>query len=226
MSKQELQMALERRMSEVSLFEVSKEMDEFLKSKRIPVGTAYEEWFLSRSAEEIELHNKICIYQDRYFADMTLKKYAKELMKTNLMTGRSYVRTDILDCLSDTLPGQWRFMIVPDRSEWDGMCYPADCHIEITRSHRNDRITILHEMIHAYEAILTPYAMYKEWLMLRLYRDLSKKIRELDSYLSRNLHPDLYVHGTLFALKSFDLDLRLKKPLGTVYAYGRDDLFK
>lgn len=34
------------------------------------------------------------------------------------------------------------------------------------------------------------------------------------------------VHNPLFMLKSLDLDLRLGKPLGAVYSYGRNDLFK
>lgn len=229
MSKQKLQSELERRLGEVSLSEVSKEVSEFLRGKRELVAASYQEWFFNSSQEEKALRNKVCLYQDRYFADMTLKKYARELMKINLEKGQSYIRTDIINDLYNALPGEWRFAVVPDTPEWCGVCYPDDRCIEITKSHRNNKSTILHEMIHAYDALLSPYPWYKEWLMLRLYRDLSRKIPEIDTYLSRDAHPDIVIdvlHGTLFALKSLDLDLRLKKPLGTIYDYGRDDLFK
>ena len=33
-------------------------------------------------------------------------------------------------------------------------------------------------------------------------------------------------HSILFALKSFDLDFRLNKPLGTIFSYGRRDWLK
>ncbi len=227
-AKTKLQAELERRLREASLSEVSKEVSEFLRSKIKNQVVAYEQWFCNRSPEEYELHEKICLYEDQYFADMTLRKYARELMKVNLATGQSYIPTDILDDLRYALSGTWRVTVVEDNPEWVGRC-SSDCLIEITKNHRNDKITILHEMIHAYETILDSYPMFKDWLMLRLHRELSGKIPNLHRYLSVNVHPYLFIdvfHGTLFALKSLDLDLRLKKPLGTVFAYGRDDLFK
>jgi hypothetical protein len=91
---------------------------------------------------------------------------------------------------------------------------------------------ILHEMIHAYENMLSDDL--KELLYVRLYaklkanRKLKRQIPDLNySVLSPAHHSehDFFAmsrsayHDTLFFLKSLDLDLRLGLPVGTVYGY-------
>ena len=67
-----------------------------------------------------------------------------------------------------------------------------------------------------------------------LYKDLRNKISKLDEIITKHAHvfneSDLYeeggLHDILFLLKSFDLDIRMGYPLGTVFGYGRIDIFK
>lgn len=224
MTEQKLQTALEQRANEVTLTQVWEEFHEFLRSRKSRYTTTHGEWFWKRSPTEKVLYEKVCSYQDRYFKDMTLQKYVREFVTFEVETGYS-TKPALFDALSDALPGQWRFLIVPDGPDWSGYCYTLDWRIEMTESYRNNKIVILHEMIHAYEAILDDYQTLKEWLVARLYRDLAPRIKDLDRYLSTNAHPYWHVHRTLFILKSLDLDLRLKRKLGSVYSYGRDDLF-
>jgi len=59
-------------------------------------------------------------------------------------------------------------------------------------------------------------------------------IPQLDEIITRHAHiltgSTLYssggLHDILFLLKSFDLDIRQGYPLGTIFAYGKDDEFK
>jgi len=50
---------------------------------------------------------------------------------------------------------------------------------------------------------------------------LLPKIPKLEEMILIDIHIGNYVHSPFFMLKSLDLDLRLKKPLGTIYSYGR-----
>ena len=64
--------------------------------------------------------------------------------------------------------------------------------------------------------------------------DLKTKIPKLDDIISSHAHlltgSTIYyrggLHDILFLLKSFDLDIRMGYPLGTVFGYGRADEFK
>lgn len=64
-----------------------------------------------------------------------------------------------------------------------------------------------------------------------LYHDLRSKIEDLDRRMERQGHIVMQeelaqfggVHDLLFLLKSFDLDLRMNYPLGTVFGYGMAD---
>ena len=98
----------------------------------------------------------------------------------------------------------------------------------------NDR-TILHEMIHLHEFVINDLPMYfHDMVYWALYKDLKKKIPELDDIITSHAHlltgSTIYsaggLHDILFLLKSFDLDIRMGYPLGTVFAYGRDEEFK
>ena len=108
--------------------------------------------------------------------------------------------------------------------------------ITISTKYLEDDSTLLHEMIHAYEDFLLRRDYFYTRLTLRdllthfLYRELSKKIKDLDILIHEFIHIRPYddktsgggFHSLLFFLKSIDLDLRLEKKLGTVFAYGLD----
>ena len=95
--------------------------------------------------------------------------------------------------------------------------------------------TVLHEMIHLHEFVINELPMYwHDMLYWALYKDLRNKISKLDEIITKHAHvfneSDLYeeggLHDILFLLKSFDLDIRMGYPLGTVFGYGRIDIFK
>ena len=98
-----------------------------------------------------------------------------------------------------------------------------------------DDSTILHEMIHLHEFLINDQPMYfHDMLYWALYRDLKDKIAKLDEIITGHAHllteSSLFnqggLHDILFLLKSFDLDIRMGYPLGTVFGYGRIDDFK
>ena len=95
--------------------------------------------------------------------------------------------------------------------------------------------TILHEMIHLHEFVINQLPMYwHDTLYWALYKDLRDKIPELDTIITDHAHllneSVLYkqggLHNILFLLKSFDLDIKMGYPLGTVISYGREEAFK
>lgn len=95
--------------------------------------------------------------------------------------------------------------------------------------------TILHEMIHLYESVINELSWSRhDMLIWALYQDLREKIPALDEIVNHHSHQLTQSklqsaggnHDLLFLLKSFDLDIRMDYPLGTVFAYGRQDIFK
>ena len=96
-------------------------------------------------------------------------------------------------------------------------------------------MTILHEMIHLHEYVINGLPLYfHDMIFWALYQDLREKIPALDEIVNHHSHQLTQSnlqsaggnHDLLFLLKSFDLDIRMDYPLGTVFAYGRQDLFK
>jgi len=95
--------------------------------------------------------------------------------------------------------------------------------------------TVLHEMIHLHEFLINDQPLYMhDMLYWALYQDLKDKIPKLDEIITGHAHlltgSSLFseggLHDILFLLKSFDLDIRMGYPLGTVFGYGRNDDFK
>lgn len=102
----------------------------------------------------------------------------------------------------------------------------------------DDRLddVLLHEMIHLHELVFDKYlpSFYKEAYFLALYSDLKEKVPDLDDLLFQCCHISRSEetaleggsHGLLFALKSFDLDIRTGKELGTIFGYSRTNIFR
>lgn len=97
--------------------------------------------------------------------------------------------------------------------------------------------TILHELIHLHEAVFEDDHVprfFRDMLFWGLYQQARKRIPRLDDLVSghaylltqRILYDNGGDHDILFLLKSFDLDMRMGYPLGTVFAYGRAADFK
>ena len=86
-----------------------------------------------------------------------------------------------------------------------------------------------------YEFVVNEQPLFfHDALYWSLYSSLKKKIPGLDEIISGQAHilssSEIYktggLHDVLFLLKSFDLDIRMSYPLGTVFAYGVCDYFK
>lgn len=79
-------------------------------------------------------------------------------------------------------------------------------------------------MIHVYELILKSYQL-DDFVLLKLYDELLPKVKNLKNLINLDKHIAFKEHSLLFILKSIKLDLELGYNLGTIYAYGREDLY-
>ena len=88
-------------------------------------------------------------------------------------------------------------------------------------------------MIHAFEAELRwiegKFGRIREILLILLYKDFVKRLgqKKVDSLLQTTSESIFWEwgHSLLFSLKSLDIDIRLKLPFGSVFAYGKKDWF-
>jgi hypothetical protein len=133
-----------------------------------------------------------------------------------------YAETDFKD---------WLVIYFPTNSvrKYDGICNLKSKKIEVRELPNKDDINflILHELIHYYECIYNKHLIYKEYLLLMLWEDLRRKLGEkrLNHYLQKDQHILKVEHSPFFLLYSLYLDLKLKRPLGSVFGYRRTELF-
>lgn len=101
--------------------------------------------------------------------------------------------------------------------------------LSVAPEYIDDDSVILHEMIHLHELVIDLQPQFfHDTLLFCLYKDLSKKISDLDERIEAHghiLNSSVIAraggtHDILFLLKSFDLDLRKGYKLGTVFGYG------
>jgi hypothetical protein len=188
----------------------------------------FEKWSDNRSPAECALQSLALEYESRHFRDLRLedRQIEKSLLEYEWQddVGRWH-RT--CRCLDSEGIDSW-ILRFRRHADWLGLCEPKFRRISI-RPGLDDaqrRITLLHEMIHAYESILT--VPFREWLVLELHRRLVKKIseRRLRRFEAASTNAMVHngAHGVLFLLKSLDLDLRFGWQPGTVFGYGRADL--
>lgn len=195
--------------------------DSLIENKR---DTDHIKWWGSHSEEEDELESKVIDFEE-YFTDMSLKDYTKEL--TTFESKDGITMEEDLSEVFELDFAKWRFKIVEDLGPAGAECKGLEKIIWVTRKEKKDRITILHEMIHGYEYMLLEAGEpFQQYVTLRLLEKLFPKIPDLMEKIKFDFHLLRRVHSPLFMLKSLDLDLRLKKPLGTIYSYGREGLYK
>ena len=182
------------------------------------VRNNYREWFMNKSDEETAMQLKALEFQDEYFKDMMLVDYEKDIYthidgnEEGLSAFESEPHISI---------NKWRFKINPEL-DCDGIARNYEYLIEL-RPEYNDDLTLLHEIIHAFEFMLRGAGL-DNYVTVRLFVELSQKIPNLLELINRDTHLDNKEHTTLFLLKSLKLDLELNLKLGTIYAYGREDL--
>lgn len=178
------------------------------------------------------LREAMLTYEDKYFLDMTFRD--RKLIN-NLFTTSYEVNGKEEQCVEDELyTGLKRWLIVYTGSKYKlekgvyGLAGNGRIIIATGQDKTEEKHIILHEMIHAYEEMLPEHL--RQLLTIFLYDQLVAKInkKNLLKLIYSNSHVNLAVpfHGPLFMLKALDLDLRLKLPLGTVFAYGREEYFK
>lgn len=193
----------------------------------LPVSenNSFSEWLSSRTAEEENLFLTAIDYEYQFFEDMTFQENS---LCWNIASFKDAEFDHLYLGISNY---QYRFYITADNNSFMGMHDCIDKTITITQSHIHDTHVLLHEMLHAYEAMLNDQnPILRENLLIALYRKLTPKIPDLPNRIQQ--HSELYgqqcvtsfggSHGLLFFLKSLDLDIRLGYSLGTVCGYGRD----
>ena len=192
--------------------------------KKEKIQELYPEWWRNRTQDELKLLTKAFYFENKYFKDLTLQIFDEDLNKYQIKHDNAWeeVQDSLQDQMILTIEDRWIFKINDD-IEADGQCDFKRRTIEIKQKYKDDVPTILHEMIHAYEFMLPEH--YRQLLIIFLFKKLNQKVTNLVKYIKKDSHSLLRVRSPLFLLKSIDLDIRLKKPLGTVYAYDRTNLF-
>lgn len=120
---------------------------------------------------------------------------------------------------------EWKFNVVDKNDDFTGECTGFWKVINMVPSRINNRI-LLHEMIHAYESTLSDYKIEHEYLIVKLYQKLLIKIPNLMKIIETDIDMNNREHTVFFLLKSLDIDLALKLPLGSIYGYSRNELYK
>ena len=128
----------------------------------------------------------------------------------------------------------WFHPKVEELEGCNGYFNEAKQEICVSVDRLDDDRTLMHEMIHLHEFVINQLPMYfHDMLYWALYTELRERIPQLDEIITGHAHlltgTMLYAeggtHDILFLLKSFDLDMRMGYPLGTVFGYGKSDEF-
>ena len=190
-------------------------------------------WFENRTPEESQLYFMVIDFDEKYFTDLRLtEKNAERLLAYEVQADDGKWEKVIGDpsLFIGINPGHWIFRFCRFRDSTIGRCHRKHRIIQIQPglNEKAHKSTVLHEMIHAYEAMLPE--IYREWLLLELDKKLARRItrKHLNDCIDFSLHViahHRHYHGLFFLFKSLDLDLRLRWPLGTVFGYGQDEFF-
>ncbi|MBY6838766.1 hypothetical protein [Clostridium botulinum] len=163
---------------------------------------------------EYNLFNKALHFQKKYFQDI------EDVITMNVSEDeRKFMPDTSVDFY------EWKFNIVDKNNNFTGECSGFWKVINVVPSRINNRI-LLHEMIHAYESMLLDYKIEHEYLIVKLYQKLLPKIPNLIEIIEVDIDSDNREHTVFFLLKSLDIDLELKLPIGSIYGYGREELYK
>ena len=197
-------------------------------------GIEFYKWYNEEATEQDkQLHDRLYDFEE-YFADMLFEKdtvadsitrYHVEDLEGNDCGEESAIIPDELRCFSfDQIKTKCEDM--PDNIAGSYDCKKRLLTVSTKAIH--DDAVILHEMIHMYEDVLNRQPIfYHDALLWLLYTDLREKISDLDTILNKHTHiavgQSIYtkggLHDVLFLLKSYNLDLWMGYPIGTVFRY-------
>ncbi|MDR2729708.1 MAG: hypothetical protein LBB81_02285 [Treponema sp.] len=183
-------------------------------------------WEETASPQEKALKEKTVKFDSLYFDDFNFEP--------NSITGKVYDFARIENCppqvlnqnrlyeCTPTVIRDCRFHISEIGGDIIGNCNGWDIIIDPSCVDRPE--IVLHEMIHL--RINAMHDSCREILTVCLYKGLKKDIKNFEEMIldhatavAANYNSDLWHHGTLFFLKSLDLDKRLNLDIGTVYGY-------
>lgn len=196
----------------------------------------YANWMSTKNKAEGKLYETVLDYDADYFQDMRFAEdsIVAPFLKFDIeeacgeMVEQVSEIEDKFTCIGTN---GYRFLIASLDDDTCAITNSEERVVTFHPDHAENKIVILHELIHVHENILGQgWSQLKEILLLQLYRKLQGCIPELDNRIIDHAHliPGVDIarvggsHGILFFLKSLDLDLRCNWKLGTVCMYGRD----
>lgn len=196
---------------------------------------SFENWYYNEASEEDKgLMDRVENFGD-LFDDMLFKNGTCSYKLTKVRMFHNGESSEVGDELPEELDlfsyEQFRYK-VEKLSDKDGFFSSVDSLLCVAPDAEDS--TVLHEMIHLHETVINELPMfYHDMLLWALYQDLRQRIPALDEIVTNHAHlltgRILYEsggnHDILFLLKSFDLDIRMGYALGTVFAYGRNEMF-
>jgi hypothetical protein len=187
--------------------------------------------------QDNELFALMMNFQREYFSDFTL---------LDLEVRKIFI--DHIDSHTGKIIYDWGSLPVISLNGWlitreeledpddYGICDGFDITITIekTLEHRELEVTILHEMIHAYQIELIWLRALgfhiRDFLNIFLFSKLQTKVntttlKNLIEIASSKVWIEDY-HTQLFALKSFDLEIQRKVPFGSIYGNDKSKWFE
>ena len=195
------------------------------------------EWYSKASKADIELQSKVYSFSD-LFEDMIFGEGSSTFyfIKCQSKSDETDEWIDDKALLPDEIEyfsyGNFTYHV---KSLDDGVAGEFDggnFSLSVAPEHIDDDSVILHEMIHLHELVISLQPQFfHDAILFCLYKDLSKKICDLDERIEAHghiLNSETImgvggVHDILFLLKSFDLDLRKGYKIGTVFGYGMSE---
>lgn len=192
------------------------------------------EWAQRASQADLELQEKVYSFSDM-FEDMIFAEGGStfDFIKCQSKQAETDEWEDDAVSLPDEIEyfsyGYFTYHVKDLNDGVAGQFDGRDFSLSVAPEYIENDSVILHEMIHLHELVIDLQPQfYHDAILFCLYKDLSKKISDLDERIEAHghiLNSSVIAraggtHDILFLLKSFDLDLRKGYKLGTVFGYG------
>lgn len=214
------------------------------------IGFNFQKWYYEIASEdERALWNRAAemghdYLDDMVFADGTCTESFKKVLAKS--TKGSVYDDDYMD-------GEWTddYAPLPDSIEYFGFNFVRTKVVDnsnksgyfnvvddipeivINKNYIDDDPTIAHELIHLYEYVLDEYKpIFRDAVFWGIYQNLKKRVTGLDDAISyfldllntEEINKEGGNHDLLFFVKSIDIDVNMKLPLGTVFGYEQDEV--
>ncbi len=202
-------------------------------AKNLLVDRAFGRYQLSTPAEQ-KLIDRVYQFED-FFSDMRFNPGSKTqefISVQSKMNDTDEWQDDFVDLpeeLEYVGPGNFIFRVADLDDGVLGRFETSKYTLTVAPGYETNDSVILHEMIHMYQAVLDSLpSFYHDAVLWCLYKFLQNRVADLDKRIMAHGHilneSSLSriggCHDILFLLKSFELDLRMEYPLGTVFGYG------